>query len=342
MGVAVTALLWGGQEYWLGMMGAGAGALRESAVDYLGIRAFAAPAVFFVTAGNGVFRGYEDTRTPLYIVMVVNGVNLALDVLFILILGWGLPGAAWATLIAQWIGAVGFLALLYRQGRFMWVSRPRFGKFFRLGWVLGARTLSIVGTMAVATSVATRIDAETVAAHQVVMQLWFLLALLIDSLAVAAQIMVPRKLATQRWSELKALTHQLWLWGLMGGLVLSLATSGMLLVLPEWFSADPAIIEDIRSAMVLLVIILPVGGLVFVGDGIFMGAKRFGFLAATSVLGAVLASYVLLVGCESLSDIWSVILAFVCFRCIAMAVEWRRTNGRLVVAGAEGPDDLAA
>jgi putative MATE family efflux protein len=331
IGTVVMGALWLWQPYWLGLMGAADGELAAAASDYLEIRLFAAPAVFLVTAGNGIYRGYKDTRTPLYIAVVVNAVNVLLDGILILGLGWGLAGAAWATLIAQWLGAAAFFGLGVRSSRLVWVPRPRLSKFFRIGWVLGARTLSIVGTMAVATSVATRIGTHTVAAHQVVTQLWFLLALLIDSLAVAAQILVPRRMAAQEWPELRALTRQLWLWGVLGGLVLSLVTAAMLFVLPEWFSQEQAVIDDIRSAMFLVIFVLPIGGLVFVGDGIFLGAKRFGFLAATCSIGAVVSAYFLLVWCEQLRDIWAVILAFVGFRCISMLVEWRRTDGRLRV-----------
>lgn len=332
IGTIVMGLLWYWQSFWLGLMGAEEGELAVAAADYMGIRLFAAPAVFLVTAGNGIYRGYKDTRTPLYIALAVNGLNLILDAILILGFGWGLAGAAWSTLAAQWLGAVGFLTLGLRTGRLVWVPRPRLSKFFRLGWVLGARTLSIVGTMAVATSVAARISADAVAAHQVVTQLWFLLALLIDSLAVAAQILVPRRIAAQEWAELKVLTRQLWLWGLVGGLVLSIATAVMILVLPEWFSQDQAVVDDIRSALVLVSFVLPIGGLVFVGDGIFLGARRFGFLALTCSVGAVISAYFLLVWCQTLRDIWAVILAFVIFRCISMFVEWRRTDGRLRVS----------
>ena len=85
--------------------------------------------------------------------------------------------------------------MLRRPGRLRWVEKPRFGLFFSLGWMLGLRTLSLVGTLAVATSAATRISTETVAAHQVVLQVWLTWALVIDSIAVSAQIMVPRAMA---------------------------------------------------------------------------------------------------------------------------------------------------
>jgi MATE family multidrug resistance protein len=65
-----------------------------------------------ITASHGAFRGYQDTRIPLYVTLGLNGINLLLDPLFIFGFGWGIAGAAWATAAAQWSGALTFLLLL--------------------------------------------------------------------------------------------------------------------------------------------------------------------------------------------------------------------------------------
>ena len=104
LGTLVLFFLIAGRYVWLAWMGADEGALLAEAEIYLVIRAFAAPAVFLITAGNGVFRGYGDTKTPLYITLTLNLINLGLDALLILGLGLGLAGAALATLCAQWFG----------------------------------------------------------------------------------------------------------------------------------------------------------------------------------------------------------------------------------------------
>ena len=93
----------------------------------------------------------------------------------------------------------------------------------------------------------------------------------------------------------------------------------------------------IRRAMYVLIPLQPLGGIVFVGDGIFLGAKRFGFLAATCASGGLLASLALAYACHDLVDIWLYLLGFVVFRALAMLLEVTRTGGRLVAAdGSEG------
>ena len=96
-------------------------AVAESAVSYLRIRALATPAVLLVTAGHGAFRGYQNTRTPLLVAAVVNGLNLVLDPILIFSLDLGLEGAAIATVIAQFVGALWFIRLLTKRSM---VDRP--------------------------------------------------------------------------------------------------------------------------------------------------------------------------------------------------------------------------
>jgi MATE family multidrug resistance protein len=177
------------------LMGAGPD-LRGPTLSYLRIRALAGPAVLLVTAGHGAFRGYQDTRTPLLVTLGLNAVNLVLDPLFIFGFGWGLRGAALATLAAQWIGALWFVYLILGRRRRELGIRPRVPRlaeirpFLRIGGELALRTVALISTLTLATAVATRLGTVQVAAHQVATQIWLLLAMIVDSLAVAAQALV--------------------------------------------------------------------------------------------------------------------------------------------------------
>ena len=91
------------------------------AMTYLRIRALGVPALLVILVGHGAFRGYQDTRTPLVVTLGLNVVNLTLDPILIFGLGWGIAGAAWATVTAQWFGAAWFLVL------FFWTWRTDLG-----------------------------------------------------------------------------------------------------------------------------------------------------------------------------------------------------------------------
>src|SRR5690606_4356565 len=173
-------------------MGASA-ELQGPALADLRIRLLAVPAVTVILAANGAYRGFNDTRTPLRVTLLLNLINLVLDPLLIFVAGLGLPGAAWATVVAQWVGAAAFLQLLFGRDRAKLggaLRLPRLAEllpFLRIGWELAVRTFSLVLALALATAVATRLGVVEVATHQVAVQLWLFLALVVDALAIAGQ-----------------------------------------------------------------------------------------------------------------------------------------------------------
>lgn len=318
----------------LSAMGA-TGPLREPALEYLRIRAFAGPAVLLMTAGHGIYRGWHDTRTPLVVSLALNGVNLVLDPLLIFGLGWGLRGAATATAVAQWCGAGGFLWLILVRDR----ARlgipdilPRLTELvplLRVGGALMVRTLSLVGTMTLATAVATRVGPLAVAAHQVASQLWLFLALVVDALAVAAQAMVGRY---EGGSARKA-AHRLLGWGLAVGLALV----GLFVALGPWlprlFTDDPAAIARVRAILPFVIWMQPLNALVFVWDGVFMGAEEFRYLAVQMVLSAGVAAAILLLVVPmgwGLPGVWWGIVALMSVRAVTLGVRYagRRGPGR--------------
>ena len=147
--------------------------VNSAATPYLRIRALAIPAMLLITVGHGAFRGFQNTVTPLVVTLGLNLVNLVLDPLLIFGLGWGIRGAAIATLIAQWVGAIWFLWLIHRSDwglEWRMPSLSEFRPFLNVGGALSVRTLSLVGLLTFATATAAALGTDEVAAHQVVSQ----------------------------------------------------------------------------------------------------------------------------------------------------------------------------
>ena len=317
----------------LTLMGAG-GALMEPALSYLRIRAFAGPAVLIITAGHGAFRGFQDTRTPLFISLGLNVVNLALDPLLIFGLGWGLAGAATATALAQWSGALAFLWLLLVRRRAALrvpLALPRFEEllpFLRIGWELALRTFALIGTMTLATAVAARVGTAAVAAHQVAAQLWLFLALVVDALAIAAQALVARHLGEGDPAAARGAANRLLLWGLGVGLVLGLGFWLLRPVLPGFFADDAATVAAVLGVFPFVAAMQPLNALVFVWDGILMGAEDFRYLAQAMLLSAAGAAAVLLLVVPmgwGLTGVWWGIAVLMVARLLTLAgrYAWR-------------------
>lgn len=321
------------------LMGAGPD-LREPALSYLRIRALAGPAVLLVTAGHGAFRGYQDTRTPLLVTLALNVVNLVLDPLFIFGFGWGLQGAALATLIAQWTGALWFVHLLLRSKRRELGIRPRMPRlaeirpFIRVGGELALRTLALVGTMTLATAVATRVGTVQVAAHQIGTQIWLLLAMIVDSLAVAAQALVAGYRGSGDVGMARRASNRLLVWGLASGLTLGGLFYLLAPVLIRLFTADPAVLAALGDIYPFVVAMQPLNAIVFVWDGVFMGAERFRFLAVQMAVSALCAAAILLLVLPmgwGLTGVWWGIVALMLVRGVTLAVRYR--SPRLLSTG---------
>lgn len=298
VGLAAVAVLEGLARPILAVMGA-SGELTESALVYLRIRALAGPAVLLITAGHGIFRGYHDTRTPLYLTLGLNAVNVALDPLFIFVFGWGLAGAAWATLAAQWAGAAAFLAVLWARRRRLGIElrlpTPRdLIPFLRVGGELSLRTFALIGTMTLAAAVATRVGTVAVAAHQVAAQLWLLLALVVDALAIAAQAMVAGYRGAGEPAAARAASDRLLVWGAGVGVALALLFLALRDLLPLLFTTEPEAVAATREVLPFVIAMQPLNALVFVWDGILLGAEDFRFLAAQMAVSAAAAAVVLL------------------------------------------------
>ncbi len=304
-------------------------AVRGEAFAYLRIRALAAPAVLLVRAGHGAFRGYQDTRTPFFVTVGLNIVNLVLDPLLIFGAGWGVAGAAWATVTAQWAGAVAFLVLLGRtNGPSLRGARPAAHEvraFLVVGRDLIIRTGSLLAVMTAATAVAARVSDAAIGAHQVLYQVWTFLALAVDALAVAGQALIGRLLGAGDREAAGRVADRLLAFGVVVGAMLGIGVAAVAGALPVWFGDDPDVGESISSAVWLLAATQPIGAVVFVWDGVFMGAGDFRYLAGamvvSAVVGAALLGLVLPFG-WGLPGVWWAILALLAARLVTLA--WRR------------------
>lgn len=321
------------------LMGAGP-ELGPSAVSYLRIRALAGPAVLLITAGHGAFRGYGDTRTPLIVTLGLNIVNVVLDPLFIFGFGWGLEGAALATLIAQWIGALWFLELLLRRRRIAlgiearWPRLVELIPFLRIGGELALRTVALIGTMTLATAIATRVGTVQVAAHHVGIQVWLLLAMAVDALAVAAQVLVARHRGSGEAGVARRVANRLLMWGLVSGITLAVLFAALSPILPRLFTDEVSVLREIRGIYPFIVAMQPLNALVFVWDGVLLGAEDFRFVAVQMMVSSACAAIVLLLVLPAgwgLVGVWWGIVTLMVVRLITVAARYR--SPRLLSTG---------
>ncbi len=329
LGVVVAIVLEIAAPLFVDLMGATPD-VADPAVSYLRIRALATPAVLVVTAGHGAFRGHKDTRTPLKVALGVNLLNLVLDPLLIFGLGWGLQGAAIATVAAQYLGAVWFLRLIARREmatrpRGFAESLPSLLDLGRNGLLLSARTALLLIALTVSASVATRLGPAQIAAHQLVSQMFLLSALLADSFAIAAQAMVGESAARGDIDELDALNKRLVRWGVVAGLVL-MAFVGVGRYGLGWLASEDVVAELAVSAGGVVALSEPVAAVLFVADGIFLGLLALTMMVASTGAGALVAVGLMLwtpFG-DSIQGIWWALAAMLVVRGLVFVAGYRR------------------
>ncbi len=302
------------------LMGA-APEVEPAAVTYLRIRGVGLAALPAIMVGHAVYRGLGNTRTPMYVTLAFSMINVVLDPLFIFGLGWGLAGAGYASVVAQWVGGAAFLYLLYR-GRtgldIRWVT-PRLsdmGELIGAGSALLIRTFSLVTTLTVATATAARLGVTEVAAHQVIAQLWAVLSFVVDSVAIAAQNLVAIHLARDR-ATARRLGRRMLQWGGAWGVLLGGSFWLLRDTIPGWFTSDPSVALVAASLMPIVAAGQPVSSVVYVLDGIMIGAARFRFLAL-AMIGAAALTCTLLVMADSISQVWLAMIVLMVARVIPL------------------------
>ncbi|GLW68687.1 MATE family efflux transporter [Kitasatospora phosalacinea] len=264
------------------LLGASATAAPH-AVTYLRISALGVPAMLLVLAATGVLRGFQDTRTPLLVAVGGFTANLLLNLGLVYGAGLGVAGSAWGTVIAQNAMAAVYVAVVVRgarrEGATLRPDAPGIRASARAGGPLLVRTLSLRAVLLLATAVAAHLGDAEVAAHQITMTVWSFVAFALDAVAIAGQAIIGRYLGAGDLPGTRAATRRMVEWGLGAGVLFGLLmVLGRPLYVPL-FSSDPAVQHQLSAALLLAALTQPVGGLVFVLDGVLMGAGDGRYLA---------------------------------------------------------------
>ncbi|WP_049579592.1 MATE family efflux transporter [Streptomyces sp. SBT349] len=258
------------------------------AVTYLRISTLGIPAMLIVLAATGVLRGLQDTRTPLYVAIGGFGANVVLNALFIYGLDGGVAGSAWGTVLAQYGMAAVYLRVVVRGARAHGAPlRPSTAGILvnaRAGVPLLIRTLSLRGVLLIATAVAARLGDADIAAHQIALTLWTLLALGLDAIAIAGQALIGRALGAGDAAGARSACRRMVWWGVVSGLaltVLVIATGPLVL---RMFTSDPEVRDQLLPVLWVIAVTQPIAGVVFVLDGVLMGAGDGPYLAGAMLL----------------------------------------------------------
>ncbi|MDG1410404.1 MAG: MATE family efflux transporter [Acidimicrobiales bacterium] len=291
--IAVVGLLLA--EPLVDIMG-GEGAVRTHALTYFRISMAAIPPMLMGLAGVGYLRGLQDTKRPFIVAIVTALLNLVLELVLIYGFDYGIGASAFSTVIAHWVSAGIFCwwiaNAVAKHGVSLLPDRRTISKLAGAGVDLLLRTTAMRAGLLITLAVAARIGTDDLAAHEIAFQLWSILALSLDAVAIAAQAMIGRALGSGDAELARQLGRRMIQWGWWAGVLLGAVVLVTSPVVPSIFSNDPAVTGLAAFLLIHVAVWQPLNGIVFALDGILIGAGDLRFLA----YGMWLASVVLIAG----------------------------------------------
>ena len=263
---------------------------------YFHIRLYAAPATLCLHAFHGVFLGLQNARYPMLLTIVVNLVNIALNLVFVRLLGMKVEGVALATVIAQYVGL--FLAVLlfsryYRGILPAWDFREilalsRLKRFLNISSDIFIRTCLLVFSHAVFTAKSAALSDTILAVNTILLQFINLMSYAIDGLAFAAESLIGKYKGAQDMPNLKRTTRKIFFWSfLFGGVIMLIfVLFGELLL--HLFTDQIPLIEQAKPYLIWIIVAPIVNVAAYIWDGIFLGATASKALRNSVILSTLL------------------------------------------------------
>jgi MATE family multidrug resistance protein len=298
------------------------GTVHSQASQYLKYRLFGAPAVLVTIAAFGILRGLQDMRTPLWIAIGINSLNIILD--YLLIFGYGpipalgVVGAALASVISQWLGAFSTVIIIFRKMGVPDGFRIRdIRRLFRIGSELFIRTGLATVFFLLTTRVATRIGPDAGAAHQAIRQVWVFTTLFLDSFAVTAQSLVGYFVGPSLLRQARRVSSFVIFWSVATGLILSLMMLFGQQVVTNLIVTTTAI-DIFIPAWIVSAMAQPINALTYATDGIHWGTGDFRFLRNVMLTATLCCALAIFLLDETTSDaltwVWIITCAWVLIR----------------------------
>src|SRR5690349_12240580 len=316
----------------------GSGHVADLAARYLRISAFGLPCALIALAGQGWLRGMSRLREPLVILLAANTVNVVLEVVLVYGLDLGLDGSALGTVLAQAGMGAAFAALLLRAEH-VGSRQPAWAgmhSVLSIGSAILVRTAALLASFLIAGAVCARISPAALAAHQIAYQLFVFLALVLDAIAIAGQVIVGRMLGASDGDGARAAAQRMIGWSLVVGCGFGVALLALQNVIPELFTDDQAVIAQAEILWPLFALMQPTGAVVFALDGILIGAGDARFLAGAMVFATLVFIPIALATLQfdwGIAGVWWGLNALMAARLVPLAL--RFASGHWVVLGAE-------
>ena len=291
IGIVLMFILFLGARALCAALG-GSGEVLEQATLYARTAVLGIPGMLVVYAANGIFRGLQKISITLLVAVGGAALNTVLDVLLVIVWGWGVAGSGIATAIAQWFMGITLLAKAIYSAQHEGASiRPHIANIVASGgegFPLFLRTLALRIALLATVMTATAAGTEVLAGYQIVYVSWSFALNILDATAIAGQTLVGAELGAGNYDRARAVTGISSRFGLIAGTGVGICFVLAALVAAPLFSPNPAIQKLATIGMVTVGIAFPLQGWMWTLDGILIGAGDFCYLARAMTLVAII------------------------------------------------------
>lgn len=332
IGILEALAMYFGSGLFLDIMGlSSASSMRVPAQRFLSLRAIGAPAVVVSLAIQGIFRGFKDTRTPVFCLGLGNFSAVFMFPILMYYFKLGVTGAAISTVGSQYL--VTLLMIWYLNKRTI-LSVPsmknlHFGDYLRSGGYLLGRTLAAVMTITLSTSMAARQGALAMAAHQICLQVWLSVSMLADAQAASGQALIASSFAKGDYNTVKEITHFALKTGLFTGVSLAVIMGASFGSLATFFTSDTQVLGIVRSGLLFVSASQPITAVAYIFDGLHYGVSDFSYAAYSMMAVGAISSVFLLCAPKffGLSGVWCGLTLFMSLRVVAGYFRLLSKNG---------------
>ena len=257
------------------------------ALTYFFIRIWAAPATLGLYAIKGWFIGMQDSKTPMWIAIILNCVNIVASLLFVLVLHWDIAGVALGTVVANYSGLA--LGIIFLRRRFRldnhlspfnihlstikdalhWQDMKR---FFKVNGDIFLRTVCLSAVFTFITAASGRISDQVLAIDALLLQFFTLFSYIMDGFAYAGESLVGRYIGARQLRNLRSAVRLLLLWGLILTVFFTLLYALFSRQFLHIFTSDELLITAAKDYLIWVLAIPVCGFAAFLFDGIFIGA----------------------------------------------------------------------
>ncbi|XP_022631826.1 protein DETOXIFICATION 43 isoform X2 [Vigna radiata var. radiata] len=303
--------------------------MLNPAKKYLKLRSIGAPAVLLSLAMQGIFRGFKDTKTPLYVIVSGSTLNVILDPILIFTLKLGIKGAAISHVLSQYMMAITLLLILMRKVHLLppSIKDLQIFRFLKNGGLLMLRVIAVTFCVTLAASLAARLGSIPMAAFQTCLQVWLTSSLLADGLAVAVQAILACSFAEKDYKKTTAAAIRTLQMGFVLGTGLSLAVGLGLYFGAGIFSKNIHVVHLIKIGLPFVAATQPINSLAFLFDGVNYGASDFAYSACSLVVVSIVSVAIefVLYRAKHFTGIWIALTIYITLR--MMAGVWRMGTG---------------